>query len=245
MKNKIRLLIFSCVLLFLCCNCRAFEPNDSEQINSIIKKLNQAAAGLKNLSAKIEYIHAQPLFETQTVRNGRVFYTKDANYCALRINFTTMKQEDAAQQNYREDYIFDGWKMTKIDYQSKSATSERLAKEKPIEPFELVQSFFPIIGFAKPAELAGQFDIKLQEKTGLLLIPKETGEYFKTYKQVEVKIDPKNFLPYDFSAITSEDEKIRINLSQIDTKNTVKKDVFDIVMLADFIMSEKKVDAND
>jgi outer membrane lipoprotein-sorting protein len=156
-----------------------------------------------------------------------------------------MKQEDSAQQNYREDYIFDGWKMTKIDYQSKSATSEQLAKEKPIEPFELVQSFFPIIGFAKPSELAGQFDIKLQEKTGLLLIPKETSGFFKTYKQVEIKIDPKNFLPYDFSAVTGEDEKITIKLTQINTTSAVKKDIFDIVIPADFVMSEKRADAND
>ncbi|MCX5632814.1 MAG: outer-membrane lipoprotein carrier protein LolA [Phycisphaerae bacterium] len=250
MKNKIGLLIFSCVLLFLQWNCPAGETDGSNAlINDIIEKLNQTAINLKNLSAKIEYIHAQPLFETQTVRNGKVFYTKDINCCALRINFMTMKQDDAAQQNYREDYIFDGWKMTKIDYQSKSAASEQLAKEKPIEPFELVQSYFPIIGFARPAELAEQFDIKIQENkrnlVTLLLIPKETSGFSKTYKQVEIKIDPKNFLPFDFSAVTIEDEKITIKLTQIDTKSEVKKDVFGVVIPADFVMSEKRADAND
>jgi len=244
MKNKIRLLIFSCVLLFLQWNCPAGETNDLTQINNIIENLNKTAINLKNLSAKIEYIHAQPLFETQTVRNGKVFYTKDANCCALRINFMTMKQDDSAQQNYREDYIFDGWKMTKIDYQSKSEITEQLAKEKPIEPLELVQDYFPIIGLAKPDEMTQQFNITVSQSV-LRLIPKENSKFFKTYKQVEIKIDPKNFLPYDFSAVTIEDEKITIKLTQIDTKSEVKKDVFGVVIPADFVMSEKRADAND
>jgi outer membrane lipoprotein-sorting protein len=246
MKNKIKILILGCVLLFFQQNCPAGEPDDSNaQISNIIEKLNQTAGNLKNLTAKIEYTHTQPLFETQTVRTGKVFYIKDTNSSALRINFLTIKQDQAAEQNYREDYIFDGRKMTKIDYQAKSATSEQLAKDKPIEPFELVQSYFPIIGFAKPDELVQQFDIKLQQKADkqnfniLLLVPKEISGFFKTYKQVEIKIDSKNSLPFDFSALTCEDEKITIKLSQIDTSAAVKKDVFDIAIPADFVQTQK------
>lgn len=243
MRNKTKILIFGCFLLLLGQNCRGGEPNERTQINNIIEKLNQAANNLKNLSAKIEYIHSQPLFDTQTVRTGKLFYVKDVNHSALRINFLTIKQDDSERQDYKEDYIFDGWKMTKIDYQSKSATSEQLAKEKPIEPFELVQSYFPIIGFAKPDELAGQFDIKLRQKTAkqiaLLLIPKETSEFFRTYKQVEIRIDSRNFLPFDFSAVTCEDEKITIKLSQTDTATAVKRNVFDIVISADFAQTQK------
>ena len=216
-----------------------------KEIIKIIEKLNQAANNLKQLKAKIEYTHAQPLFETQTVRTGRLFYAKDANSSALRINFLTIKQDESNEQNYKEDYVFDGWKMTKIDYQSKSVTTEQLGKDVPIEPFELVQDYFPIIGFAKSAELAEQFEIKLQEKTkkqnfdALLLVPKENSGFFKTYKQIEIKIDPKNSLPFDFSAVISEDEKIMIKLTQIDTTSAVKRNVFDIAIPADFVQMEK------
>lgn len=244
MKNKIRLLIFSCVLLFSQWNCPAGETNDPAQINNIIETLNQTAINLKNLTAQIEYTHAQPLFETQTVRTGRLFYAKDVNNSALRINFLTIKQDESNEQSYKEDYIFDGWKMTKIDYQSKSAITEQLAKEKPIEPFELVQDYFPIIGLAKPDEMTQQFNITVSQSV-LHLIPKENSKFFKTYKQVEIKIDPKNFLPFDFSAVTIEDEKITIKLTQIDTKSEVKKDIFGVVIPADFVMSEKRADAND
>jgi outer membrane lipoprotein-sorting protein len=243
MKNKIKTLIVVYISLIPAGYiAAATEPN---QVVEIIEKLNQAASKLKNLSSKIEYIHAQPLFDTQTVRSGRIFYAKDTNSCALRINFMIIKQDQAQQQNYREDYIFDGTKLTKIDYQSKSATTEQLAKDAPIEPFRLVQDYFPIIGFAENAELAEQFEIKLQQKTKkekfvtLILIPRENSRFFKTYKQVEIKIDSKNFLPYDFSALTCEDETITIKLSQIDTSTAVEKSVFDMVIPADFVQMQK------
>ena len=282
MKNKIKILLIIYGLLICpacsCVNCQAFEPNDGnlpeqKEIIKIIEKLNQTANSLKNLSAQIEYTHAQPLFETRTVRAGRLSYVKDVNNSALRINFLTIKQDDSAEQNYREDYVFDGAKLVKIDYQSKSATSEQLAKDNAIEPFELVQDYFPIIGLAKPDELAQQFDIKLhpvrdnksdtsdpnqlgqhqrqavsngiqqkpdkQNFTTLLLTPKENSRFFKTYKQVEIKIDSKNFLPYDFSALTCEDEKITIKLSQIDISAAVKRGVFDVVIPADFVQMQK------
>jgi hypothetical protein len=239
MKNKIRLLIFSCALLFLQWNCPAGETNDSNAlINDIIEKLNQTAINLKNLTAQIEYTHAQPLFETQTVRTGKLFYAKDVNNSALRINFLTIKQDESNEQSYKEDYIFDGWKMTKIDYQSKSAITEQLAKEKPIEPFELVQDYFPIIGLAKPDEMTQQFNITVSQSV-LRLIPKENSKFFKTYKQVEIIINSENSLPIEFSALTCEDEKITIKLTQIDKITSVKKDVFDIVIPADFVRTQK------
>ncbi len=238
MKNRLVILILN-VLLVCRCFASACEPND------ILQKLNQSVKNIKNLSAKIEYIHAQPLFDTQTVRSGKLFYIKDANNCALRIDFLTIKQDDSAKQKQREDYVFDGLKLTRIDYQSKSVITEQLAKDIPIEPFELVQSYFPIIGFSKPGELHQQFDIKLQQKTDkqkfitLILIPKEKSRFFKIYKQVDIRIDSKNFLPFDFSGLTLEDERIAIKLSQMDISTAVKKEVFNIVIPADFVQTKK------
>jgi outer membrane lipoprotein-sorting protein len=238
MKNRLAVLILNALLV---CQCfaSAYEPNDT------LQKLNQSVKNIKNLSAAIEYIHSQPLFDTQTVRSGKLFYVKDANNSTLRINFLTIKQDDSANQKYREDYVFDGLKLTKIDYQSKSIATEQLGKDAPIEPFELVQDYFPIIGFSKPDELRQQFEIKLQQKTDkqkfitLILIPKENSGFFKIYKQVEVKIDSKSFLPFDFSGLTLEDEMITIKLSQMDTSTAVKRKVFDIVLPDDFVRTQK------
>ena len=235
MKNK----IISLIVLLICQSiCLPGEPNSQEQVKNIIEKLNRAANNLKNLSAKIEYTHTQPLFDTQTVRTGRIFYVKDAKFSALRINFLTIKQDQSKQQNYREDYIFDGMKLTKIDHQTKSAATDRLAEENLIEPFELVQDYFPIIGMAKHNEMTEQFDITAVQNT-LFLTPKENSKFFKTYKQVEIKINPDNNLPFDFSATTCEDEKITIRLSRIDTSKVIKRTVFDVVIPADFAQTQK------
>ncbi|MDD5010673.1 MAG: outer-membrane lipoprotein carrier protein LolA [Phycisphaerae bacterium] len=235
MKNKIISLI---VLSIFQSIIAAGEPNEQTQIKGVIEKLNLAAGNLKNLSAKIEYTHAQPLFDTQTIRDGKIFYVKDANCSALRINFLTLKQDQSKKQNYKEDYIFDGTKLTKIDYQTKSAATELLAEEEPIEPFELVQDYFPIIGLTKNNQMAEQFDITAVQNT-LFLKPKEKSRFFKTYKEIEIKIDPDNNLPFDFSAITAEDEQITIKLSQIDTSKVIKKSVFNVIIPADFAQMKK------
>jgi outer membrane lipoprotein-sorting protein len=234
MKNRIIILIL--IVLIYQGGCLATEPND------ILQKLNQSVKNIKILSAQIEYTHSQPLFETQTTRIGKLFYIKDANNAALRINFLSLKQDDSPQQKYREDYIFDGFKLTKIDYQSKSVTTEQLAKDKPIEPFELVQSYFPIIGFSDSAALDEQFHIfveRADSQTVLKLIPKENTEFFKTYKQIDCQIDPENFLPFDFSALTCDDEKITIRLTKINTAAKIKRNVFDLDTPADFTKTQK------
>ncbi|MBN1787071.1 MAG: hypothetical protein JW806_01600 [Sedimentisphaerales bacterium] len=236
MRNKL-IIIF----IVLICQRGVFssEPND------ILEKLNQSVKNLKNLSADIEYIHSQPVFDMRTVRSGELFYVKDVNNSALRINFLTIQQDDAARRKQREEYVFDGFKVTRIDYQAKSAAAEQLSKDKRIEPLELVQSHFPIIGFSRPDELYQDFDIKVKPKEDkekfitLILVPKADSRFSKIYKQVDIKIDAKSFLPFEFSGLTVEDERIEIKLSKMNTSTKIKGKVFDIVVPEDFVRSQK------
>ncbi|HBG77357.1 MAG TPA: hypothetical protein DDW84_00715 [Phycisphaerales bacterium] len=229
-KNLKLKIISLCVLCALCGYSFAAEPND------ILSKLNNSVKTIKKLSAQIEYVHAQPLFETKTTRAGKIFYVKDVNSSRLRINFLTLKQDDANEQTYREDYVFDGWKFTKIDHQSKSANTEQLAKDKAIEPFELVQDYFPIVGFDEPAKLGEQFEITVIDGNipQLKLIPKENSRYGKSYKQIDCKLNPANYLPVEFIASTCDDEEITIKLTQIDLKKEIDKTTFDLNIPADY-----------
>jgi len=221
------------IILFLFVNI-----SFADDVVKTIEKLNQSAKNLKNLTADVEYIHSQPLFDTQTIRTGKIFYAKDVNSGALRINFQTLKQDDSKQQNYKEDYIFDGMKLTRIDYQGKSALTEQYSTDKPIEPLELVQDYFPIIGLVKPQEMTEEYDIKI-EGSVMRLTPKENSKFFKTYKEIEVSIDSKLNLPVIFKASTTENEEIIIKLGRIDTSNTIKKEVFEISIPADFVHTQK------
>jgi outer membrane lipoprotein-sorting protein len=232
MKKSI--LIF--VLLVSAGVCFAGDAND---INKTIEKLNQTAANLKNLTAEVEYTHSQPLFETKTIRTGELFYQKDANSSALRINFQTLKQDESKEQKYREEYIFDGRKLTRIDYQSKSVVTEQYAKDNNnIEPFELVQDYFPIIGLSKPQEMTQEFDITMNENV-LNLIPKENSRYFKTYKQINITINQDINFPTVFTASTTDSEEITIKLNKVEISKPVKKEVFDFQIPSNFTQTQK------
>ena len=49
-------------------DCRKNEPI----VESILKKLNEKTVGLKTYQAKIQWTQTQPLFETVTVRKGKL-----------------------------------------------------------------------------------------------------------------------------------------------------------------------------
>jgi outer membrane lipoprotein-sorting protein len=217
--------------------------NDVNDVNKTIEKLNHAAANLKNLTAKIEYTHVQTLFDTQTVRTGELFYSKDANSALLRINFLTLNQDNSGQQQYKEDYIFDGKKLLRVDYQSKSYVSEQYATDNRIEPFELVQDYFPIVGLAKPQEITQEFQSALNGNI-LNLVPRENSRFFKAYSKVNVTVDPNLNLPITFNASTTDNEEITIKLMNIDTSKPISKDVFVPAIPADFTRTEKKPGTN-
>jgi outer membrane lipoprotein-sorting protein len=216
--------------------CFAADTND---VTKTIEKLNQTSANLKTLTAEVEYTHAQPLFETQTIRTGEIFYCKDANGAFLRINFKTLKQDQSKEQKYREEYIFDGRKLTRIDYQSKSVVTEQYAKDNnSIEPFELVQDYFPIIGLAKPQEIAQDFNT-ISIGNVLNLVPKENSRFFKAYKIINITIDSQLNLPVVFSASTTDSEQITIKLNKVEFSKPVKKEVFEFQIPSDFTRTEK------
>ncbi|MEN6384630.1 MAG: hypothetical protein ABFD79_05480 [Phycisphaerales bacterium] len=228
--------IFTVISLVFAGVCSASDVND---VNKTIEKLNKAAANLRNLTAKIEYTHNQTLFDTQTLRTGELFYSKDANNAFLRINFQTLKQDQSVLQQYKEDYIFDGRKLLRVDYQSKSYVSEQYSTDKAIEPFELVQDYFPIVGLAKPQEITQEFESSLTN--GMLkLVPKESSRFFKAYTQVNVTIDPNLNLPVTFNAATTDNEEITIRLTNIEISKPVGKQVFEPQIPADFVRTEKK-----
>ncbi|HAL45651.1 MAG: hypothetical protein A2Y12_11350 [Planctomycetes bacterium GWF2_42_9] len=218
---------------------------DTNDINKTIEKLNQAAANLKTLTTEIEYTHIQTLFDTQTVRTGKLFYFKDDSSAWLRINFETLKQDQAKEQKYREEYVFDGKKLTRIDYQSKSVVTEQYAKDNnTIEPFVLVQDYFPIIGLAKPQEMTQNFDITLNGDT-LKLVPKENSRFHKTYTQINVTINPELNLPIVFNASTTDNEEITIKLNKMETSKPVKKEVFELKIPGDFTHTQKAIQSTN
>jgi len=188
---------------------------DVNSIDAVLKQLIRSTAKLKSYQCRIEYLFSQPLFESQTLRTGRLYYQKSSRESKLRINFQTLKQDDEDQQKHIEHYIFDGVWLTHIDYQIRQAKMRQLAEpNQPVDAFELVSENFPIIGFNKIEDLKKQFEIKLMDSTGspqveqekertsvipAKLVPKGAG--IQDFIYLHLKVKPDSIYKDDYTSI--------------------------------------------
>lgn len=190
----------------------AAQSQDSRQkskVDTVLEQLNKKTRELKSYECQIEHKYVQPLLESQTTRKGTLYYMRSGDKSALRVNFTTVKQEDEKEQKANEQYIvLDGawldhpdgelkgiW-LVHIDYQLKEVKYYQLAEpEDPnesLDVFDLVSKNLPMLGFTKTQELKKLFDVELvEQKAG------DPGEF----TQVRLKVKPNSVYKDDFLSI--------------------------------------------
>jgi outer membrane lipoprotein-sorting protein len=209
---------------------------DVNSLDAILKQLTSKTAELKSYHCRIEYLFSQPLFESQTLRTGHLYYQKCGQESKLRINFQTLKQDDENQQEYIEHYIFDGVWLTHIDYQIRQVTKKQLAEpNQPVDTLELVSENFPIIGFNKIEDLKKQFEIKLTEqKQGepndficLHLKVRPDSIYKDDYASIDFWIDRKLYLPAKIVAVSTEEDIYQIRFLDVVVNEEIDKEVFE------------------
>ena len=212
--TKVFFLLLGTVGTCWACGCtknlaEASAEKQTCPVETILKQLNQKTTELKTYQSRIEYLFSQPLFESEALRRGVLYYQKSGGKSKLRINFNTLKQDDEKEQKYVEQYIFDGVWLTKIDYQLKQVTKRQLAEpnepnepNKPVNAFELASRNFPIIGFTKIEDLKKQFEIKLIEqeiKEPHSVIPAKAGIH--EFIQLHLKVKPDSVYKDDYTSI--------------------------------------------
>jgi len=259
MRTKIILTIFILILVtctnsWACDNslkCKSVSAsseikvrcNDVNDVNVILKKLNQKTIELKSYQCRIDYLFRQPLFESQTLRKGDLYYQKCSGKTKLRINFNTLKQDDEKEQLYIDQYIFDGIWLTHIDYPNKHVQRRQLAEpNNPANVFELLQENFPLIGFTKAEDLKKQFQITLTKQTRigttgpikLQLVPKLDSNFTEDYTAIDFWIDEKLYLPAKIDAFTSQDEVYQIKFAAPKVNEKLKENVFEFQIPAGF-----------
>ena len=85
------------------------EPNaQPDPVDTVLKQLNDKTLKLTHYEAMIEYKTIQPLYESEAIRKGVLYYAKFGEKSNLRINFQTLKHDDEKEEKYIEQYIFDG-----------------------------------------------------------------------------------------------------------------------------------------
>ena len=219
------------------------DANDTQQttktdkVNEILSHLHESATQLKSYQAEIQYLFIQdPEFlDSQTLRKGRIYYKLAESGPKLRVSFDTLKQDDADQEKYVEDFIFDGVWLTRIDYQlEKVDFYQQAPKGKPIDVFEFISHRFPLVGFMKTKHLREQFHITLtpqkQAKSnspiGLRLTPKKDSAYKNDYTSISFWVDNEAFLPAKMTATSTEGDIFDIQLLDIKVNKKIKNAVF-------------------
>ena len=262
MKKRITLLTF---LIYLspfapsatpCCSKSDSQPPkppasekqspecDAGEIEQILSKMNDATKQLKSCQAKISYLFIQDpdLLDSKTLQNGMLYYQKNNSHSQLRIRFDNIKQEDFDPEKRREEFLFDGVWLTRIDFKLKQIDRYQKAPEdKPIDVFELINHNFPLVGFSDIDHLKKDFDIRLPEKPGksnksirLLLTTKKGSRYENEYKKIDFCADGETYMPQQIVAYSSQGDIYDIEFTELKINKKLKKAVFTIETPPDF-----------
>ncbi|MHC4546388.1 MAG: LolA family protein [Planctomycetota bacterium] len=215
------------------------EPKDkrANPVDVVLTQLSRKTRLLKSYQAQVEYKFIQPdFFKSTTLRKGVLYYAKSGKKSNLRMNFGTLKQDDEKEQKYREEFIFDGIWLTRINYQIKQVSMHQMAEpNKPVDAFVLASRNLPIVGFARIEDLKKQFEIKLVEQQGdeqenfihLHLKVKPGSTYKDNYTSVDFWIDEKLGLPAKINAVSTEEDIYQIRLLKPKVNKRMDKKVFE------------------
>lgn len=217
---------------------RAAVSHDSNAVDAILVRLDRKSREIKTYEAKITYLFRQPLLESEALREGMLYYMNDEKGSKLRINFTSLRQDETAVPNYREEYLFDGVHLTRVDYKLKNAEYRQLTDANTLlNAFELASDYLPIVGFARVDRLKDNFEIThsaAQENDELLLTARPQSRYAGDYAHIRFWIDKQASLPVRMEATSPQEDISIIRLGEAKMNKELPKNVFTIDVPADF-----------
>jgi alpha-glucosidase len=231
--------------------CPVTDSEKKNPASDYLQRLSAKTRQLESYQCKIDYLFEQPVFESKSLRKGNLYYQKQKDRTLLRINFETLKEENGAPQDYKDEYIFDGRWLTHIDYQTKQVKRyEQTGEGEQIDAFELLRQSFPIIGFTKVEELQKEFEIKFVEqkstKAGdfvqLNLKPKPQSQYAEDYVSIDFWIDTEIDLPSKIATVNTEQDIYTIELLKPVINKTIDKAIFEYKIPKDFTVEINKLD---
>ncbi len=202
-----------------------------DPVDAVLEKLNKRTRELESFECRIELKYIQALLDSQSTRKGMLYYMRSEGKSALRVNFTTLQQEDDKERKAVEQYIvldgswlthptykFEGIWLVHIDYQIEELkyyqVTEPADPNKSVDVFDLVSNYLPMPGFTRTEELKKQFEVELIEQenaaaadfTQVRLKVKPNSVYKDDFLSIDFWIDKKVGLPAKFRATKTEPE---------------------------------------
>lgn len=231
-------------------NITIIDPNSP--LGQLLDKINAAAKNLKSCQAAMEYLFIQEpeLLDSRTLRKGTLYYQKTDKGSVVRINLDTVKQDDGQEQPKKENYLFDGVWLTKIDYTLRQIDQyQQVPADKPADVFEYISHNFPIVGFTGTEILEKEFEISLvpakedeKDQKHLLLKVRPNSVYKDDYKQIDLWIDGKLFLPIRMVSLSVQGDIYDLRLSKPELNKTLSEKTFTIDAPDDFSKSVKTLE---
>jgi outer membrane lipoprotein-sorting protein len=227
------------------CSARAAEPNvsagqaktqDANALDAVLARLQEKAAGLKSYQARVDYVFKQPLLESQQRRQGTLQYARFDNRSYLRIDFTTLQQDQEKEQKYGEQFFFDGVWLWHIDHQTKTVERRQVAEpNQPVDALALASKQVPVLGFSNVEDLRQQFEMTLVPFSKpdvpfhhLHLKVKPDSIYKDDYTTVDLLIDKNVGLPARIDAATVEEDIYEIRLLDPKVNAAIERNVFKV-----------------
>jgi outer membrane lipoprotein-sorting protein len=220
------------------------QKDNASIIEEILSKMNAATQKLNSCQANLSYLVIQDpeLLDSRTLQNGMLYYQKTDSGSKLRIRFDDIKQDDFDPVKQKEEYLFDGVWLTRINYKLEQIDIYQQAPEdKPIGVFELISHNFPLIGFSNINDIKNDFDILLAPKTGdpnesicLLLKVKKDSNFMKDYDKINIWVENSLYLPKKVVAYTRQGDEHHIEFKDMNINKKLENAVFAVETPAHF-----------
>lgn len=224
------------------------------EVDKILEKLNNSAKKIETYKANVYHLTRQPMFDSQTLRTGVMYYQRKHGQSLLRIDFNTLKQDQQPVEKYIEQFYFDGIWLSRVDYQLKEVKKYQLVdpndidSEKGVDAFDLISEHLPIVGFTGTDKLKNQFDISLAEPNEndpsqwkkLRLKVKPDSRFKDDWVHIDFWIDTTQYLPVKMVTLTTEDEIYELGFKNSQVNQPIDSSVFKVTIPAGFTLAEEK-----
>lgn len=235
--------------------CTPPDEGTSEKpanLDQLLGELSKQTEKLKSYDANIVSAFVQPLLEAQTIRRGKIYYIDNTTESKLRINFLTRQDDETAAQSDRQDYMFDGVWLLRVNHTTSHVEKRQLAPaDKPRDVLGLVSANFPLIGFSNIDKLKKDFDVELIEATkqekaaGLMhvkLVPVEDTKFSEEYLQIDFWVDTDAMLPVRIDSLTVEEDIYQLYFEDFNINEKIAPENFELDYPENFTVEVKTID---
>ncbi|MEN8127690.1 MAG: hypothetical protein ABFR90_07775 [Planctomycetota bacterium] len=221
------------------------SPCKADELNVVLSKMKKATEQLRSCQAALSHLFIQDpeLLDSRTLKNGVLYYLKDKDRSRLRIRFDDIRQDDFDPVKQREEYLFDGVWMTRIDYKLKQIDQYQKAPEdSPIDVFEFISYNFPLVGFSGIDELEKDFEVSFAAQKAadpnttiqLLLKTLKDSKYSEEFSKIDFWVNNDTFLPLRIRAYTTQGDIHDIRFLDAKINKNLENSVFTIETPAGF-----------